>query len=349
MFGFGNNNKGVVGLDIGSSSVKMVKLSKDGDEYVVNAAARSDIDAAGGSDKHKRSATIAAIKDCLKAGDVSDDYVVCGLCGSEVVVRPFSFPNLPAEQIAQAVKFEAEQVCPFDTKNITVDYQIVESKTGQEGGKIDGILVAAAPSAIEKKTQLAASAFAKCALMDADDLAVLNCFSHCEKDFDSKSVAVIDIGSKFTNVVILGSDGLPFIRDLPYAADDIIASLVEQDDKPDGPARDIDSVKKDLYSSQVPESKLEEACEGLIAGINKTLRYYSIKDASETVTQIYICGGFSTVPGLVELLGRYLFAEVILWNPFTKMRSREGTGHEDLLEKDGPSMALAAGLAMRTI
>jgi type IV pilus assembly protein PilM len=349
MFGFGNNNKGVVGLDIGSSSVKMVKLSKDGDDYVVNAAARSDIDAADGSDKQKKSATVAAIKDCLKAGDVSDDYVVCGLCGSEVVVRPFSFPNLPAEQIAQAVKFEAEQVCPFDTKNIAVDYQVVENNTGQEGGKIDGILVAAAPSAIEKKTQLTASAFAKCALMDADDLAILNCFSYCESQSDSKSVAVIDIGSKFTNVIILGSDGLPFIRDLPYAANDIIASLLEQGDKAADSPSALEAVKKALNTSQVPENELEKACEGLVAGINKTLRYYSIKDAVETVSKIYVCGGFSTVPGFVEVLGKYLFAEVILWNPFSKIRPRKDAKCEVLLDKEGPSMALAAGLAMRTI
>ncbi len=347
MFGFGNNNKGIVGLDIGSSSVKMVKLKKDGDEYVVSAAAKSDIDAAGGSDKQKKSATVAAIKDCLKAGDVSDDYVVCGLCGSEVVVRPFSFPNLPAEQIAQAVKFEAEQVCPFDTKNIAVDYQIVENNTGQEGENIDGILVAAAPSAIEKKTQLAAGAFAKCALMDADDLAILNCFLHCESN--SNSVAIIDIGSKFTNVIILGSDGLPFIRDLTYAADDIIASLLEQSGKPADSPSALEAVKKALNTSQVPESELEKACEGLVAGINKTLRYYSIKDAVETITQVYVCGGFSTVPGFVELLGRYLFAEVILWNPFSKIQLRKGAKCEVLLDKEGPSMALAAGLAMRTI
>jgi len=349
MFGFCDNNREVVGLDIGSSSVKMVKLSKNGDEYVVISAAKSEIGAAGGNDKQKKSATVAAIKDCLKAGDVSDNYVVCGLCGPEVVVRPFSFPNLPAEQIAQAVKFEAEQVCPFDTKNISVDFQVVENDSGKDGVGIDGILVAAAASAIDKKTQLTAAAFTKCALMDVDDLAILNCFSHCVSHDSSQSLAVIDIGSKFTKVVILGSDGLPFIRDLPYAADDIITSLVEQGGNPADSASATKAAKDALCSSQVSDSELEKACEGLVASINKTLRYYSAKEAVETVTRIYFCGGFSSVPGIVELLGKYLFAEVVLWDPFSKIRPRKGAGCEVLLDNEGPSMALAAGLAMRKI
>ena len=349
MFGFCENNREVVGLDVGSSSVKMVKLSKKGDEYVVISAAKSEIDAAGGSDKQKKSATVAAIKDCLKAGDVSDNYVVCGLCGPEVVVRSFSFPNLPAEQIPQAVKFEAEQVCPFDTKNISVDYQVVEKDSGEDGAGIDGILVAAAASAIDKKTQLAATAFTKCVLMDADDLAILNCFSHCVSHDNSQSLAVIDIGSTFTKVVILGSDGLPFIRDLPYAADDIIANLVEQGGKPADSASAVKAAKDALCSSQVSESELEKACEGLVAGINKTLRYYSAKGAVASVARIYFCGGFSSVPGIVDLLGKYLFAEVVLWDPFTKIRPRKGAGCEVLLDNEGPSMALAAGLAMRSI
>jgi Tfp pilus assembly PilM family ATPase len=81
----------------------------------------------------------------------------------------------------------------------------------------------------------------------------------------------------------------------------------------------------------------------------ETLRYYAAQPESNFVEKIFVCGGFAAVKGFVELLDKRLPAKVVLWNPFEKISCVGGRSCEKTLKEDGPAMAVAAGLAMRSI
>ena len=116
----------VVGLDVGSSSVKLVHLRHGIGGYVAVAASKVDIGITEQDDDRTRSTkTSAAIKICLEQSKIQTRQVVCGVCGPEVAVRPFNFPALPPEEIHQAIMLEAEQVCPFDPGKNILEYQLV--------------------------------------------------------------------------------------------------------------------------------------------------------------------------------------------------------------------------------
>jgi type IV pilus assembly protein PilM len=264
-------------------------------------------------------------------------------------VRNFEFPAVHPNETENAVLLEAKQVCPFNTDDIAFDYRLIPANNG----KTRGYLVVADNKVIKSKTRLAKKARLDCALMDVDGLALLNCFNELKKPEESHGAAILNIGSQYTTLAIEGSGGWPFVRYLNYAGESIIKAVAaETNESPASVGKMLSGESKD-----VPENireGLAKACERLIADINNTVRYYGAQDQSSDIQKILVCGGFALFGELVELLDRQLPMKVTLWNPFEKMRCHVGRNHrvalvKSILRKNGPAMAVAAGLAMRSI
>lgn len=265
----------IVGLDIGSSGVRLVQLRKEGADYAVVAAGVADI-APIADDSHDREVnTIKAIRKCVDSARARARMVVCGVSGEDVAVRHFEFPSLAAGEVEGAVRLEAAQVCPFNIDDGAVDYQLIPDG----GNSVHGVLVAATNKLIETKTQLAENAALKCVLLDVDGLALLNCYSKVgssksEKDQASRTTAILNVGVSCTTLAIRGDDSLPFVRDISYAGNDIAEQIANENDvstehvwtilsggeKPTGP-------KLEMAES------LARACQKLIVDVTETLRY----------------------------------------------------------------------------
>lgn len=334
-----------MGLDIGSSAVKMIGLSKNGESYRVTSAAMADI-ADVDSDAREEINTVRAISDCIESGGTQRRLAVCSICGPEVAVRNFRFPSLPQGEIEGAARLEAGQVCPFNVAEATVDYQLIS----EEDKNISGILVAATDRLIKRKRNLAKGASLNCVLMDVDGLALLNCFSQHEKSPAARPTAILNIGNSVVNLAIIGHDNLPFVRDMACAGGDIVKHIVDESNI------STEHVRRALSGSQeadwsLPEFDfcLERACHKLISDVAETLRYYTAQKKSSCIEKIFLCGGFALAKGIAGLLDSHLPATVELWNPFDKICCDADFRGKDVLEKNGPAMAVAAGLAMRSL
>jgi len=336
----------VLGLDIGSSAVRIVQLRKDDAGYVVTAAGIADIANGMETDqKQKEINTARAISECLQSTGVQTRLAVCGVCGPEVAVRYFKFPLLPPEEVQGAVLLEAAQVCPFNIDDSAVDYQLMPD--GEDS--ICGVLVAATNKLIERKRQLAKEASLDCVLMDVDGLALLNCLSEYEKTKAGRITAILNVGSSYTTLAIMGANALPFIRDIAYAGGTIVKEIASEK------GVSMEAAKKALLGRESPAGpeielgdSLEKACQKLIVDVTETLRYYTAQEKSAIVEKIFVCG-FAPVKGFIELLDSRLPARTVLWNPFDKIPCDGDQNCRDILQKNGPAMAVAAGLAMRSI
>ncbi len=336
----------VLGLDIGSSAVRIVQLRKDDTGYVVTAAGVVDI--ANGTEansKQREINIVRAINECIRLTGVETRFAVCGVCGPEVAVRYFKFPSLPPEEAQGAVMLEAAQVCPFNIDDSAVDYQLVPDSKNNTCG----ILVAATKRLIEKKRQLAREASLDCVLMDVDGLALLNCFNEYEKPEAGRTTAILNVGNSSTALVIMGDNSLPFIRDMNYAGGTIIKEVAAEK------GVSIEAVRKALLGIESPSGheielgdSLEKACQKLIVDVAETLRYYAAQEKSGIIEKIYVCG-FAPVKGFVDLLNRRFPAKTVLWNPFEKAACDGNQSCRDILKKDGPALVVAAGLAMRSV
>jgi len=333
----------VLALDIGTSAVKIVQLDKNNGGHTVTGGGIVEVAASNNNDQREINIT-RAIRECLESTGIRTRKAVCGVSGPEVAVRYFKFPPLPSEEIEGAVMLEAAQVCPFNIEDGAVDYQLIP----YDENNVTGILVAATNKLIKSKMQLAKNASVGCVLMDIEGLALLNCLNEYEARKAGRSTAVLNVGSSFTTVALMDDNGLPFIRDMAYAGDSIVEEIATENDA-------LPETIKKILSSDSAESQLElgdsleRACGRLIADVTETLRYYSAQEKSAIVEKIFVCGGFALVRGFVELLDRELDATTLLWNPFDKMRCDAGRFCEEMLANNGPAMAVAAGLAMRSI
>lgn len=344
----GRRQTQVLGVDIGSAAVKMVELQKSRSGWSVTAAARAEIGSqpADDSDAKRDINTAKAIKECLSSTGSQTRLAVCGVCGPEVAVRSFKFPTLPAAEVEGAVLLEASQVCPFNIDESTVDYQVIPN------GKdfVSGVLVAATNKLIERKRQASQNASLSNVLMDVDGLALLNCFSGYEKAKAGKTTAILNVGNSYTNLAIMGDNNIPFVRDIAYAGNDIVKEIAGEK------GISTEAVIKHLSGGDDSSSgglelgdSLGKACAKLITDVTETLRYYSAQEKSTAVEKIFVCGGFALVKGFVELLDSKLTAKAELWNPLGKERCEGGSSCREILEKHGPAMTVAAGLAMRSI
>jgi len=338
----------ILGLDIGSSTVKIVALKKDDAGYSVTAIGIRDIAASEDDYNQHRINTVKAIRECFEQARIKTKMVVCGVSGPEVAVRDFEFAPLSTEDIHAAVLLEASQVCPFNAADSAVGYHLIPN--GDD--KTRGVLVAATNTLITSKVQLAKEARLNCVLMDVDGLALLNCFNGLanrrEKSEANQTVAILNVGGTHTTLAIMDNDGWPFIRDMTYAGNDIVAQIAAKNDTSKEIVRGIlsgDSVADEAGLSD----SLEKACHKLIADVGETLRYYTAQSTSSNVEKLFVCGGFALAGGFVELLNRRLGVEAVLWNPFDKICHNANQQYEDIYAKTGPAMAVAAGLAMRSI
>lgn len=338
----------VLGLDIGSSAVKIVALRKNEAGYSATAAGITEIAASEDNHNHRRINTVKAIRECFGSARLKTKLAVCGVNGPEVAVRDFEFPSLSPEEVAAAVLLEASQVCPFNAADSAVEYQLIPD--GDD--KTRGILVAATNTLIASKVQLAKEARLKCVLMDVDGLALLNCFNGLanghEKPRAGQTIAILNVGGSHTTLAIMDNNGWPFIRDMTYAGDDIVKQIAAENGTSTETIKGILSGGSTAVEAGLNDG-LEKACRKLISDVAETLRYYTAQAQSSNVDKLFVCGGFALAGGFVELLNSQLGAEAVLWNPFDEMRCDANRRCEDIFTKTGPAMAVAAGLAMRSI
>ena len=341
----------VIGLDVGSGSIKLLGLRRSSSGWAATCAAWVDIEPS--ADKSQQAfRTVDAIRKCLqKVPASSARYAVCGLSGPDAAVRGFEFPPLPLEAVEQAVRFEAQQVCPMEMRNSVLDYQLMEP-VGASDAKVQkryGILAAGTQQAVAERCQQVREAGAEVALLDADGLAGLNCLSEVE-DLDAyETAALIDMGCRFTNVILLGANGLPFVRDLDMGGEMIVDHICEATGEN---AENVRVMLWDTSANPMPEAvqvALHQAVRPLVTNINETLKFYSTQWNGAFVPKVYLCGGIASVRPLAELLYDALSTEVAVFNPFDKISYSSSIPGADLLKTRGPAFVVAAGLAMRTV
>jgi type IV pilus assembly protein PilM len=214
--------------------------------------------------------------------------------------------------------------------------------------------VAATNELIKAKQRLVKNASLKCALMDVEGLALLNCFNgfkgeESEQHSGSGITAILNAGNSHTTLAIMGDKGLPFIRDISHGGKDIIEQIANENDASQEDVRRILWGEEDGKGGLHFGDGFAKACQKLIVSITETLRYYATQEKSAVVEEILVCGGFGLVKGFVELLDSQVPAKVVLWNPFDGIPCDAGRGCEDILATQGPALTVAAGLGMRSI
>lgn len=346
MFNLGST-KSLIGLDIGSSSVKAVELkkSKNGYELVsfgLEPLAQDTVVDGAIMDAPSVAERIVSIFDgqSIKTKDVATS-----VSGHSVIVKPVKMPLMTEEELYDRVQAEASQHIPFDIADVNLSHQLLEATDNQ----MDVILVAAKKDKILNHTNVLAQAGKTPMVVDIDAFALQNCF---EANYDadpSQVVALLNIGASVMNINIVRGLTPLFTRDVSVGGNQYTDALQKELDLS---FDDAEKLKMGGTLPGVSEEQrtaiLRSVSDILILEIQKTFDFFRATASGENIRKIYVAGGTARVPGLIDLLKEEFGMPVEEMYPFRKVSVNPSRHDEARLRELAPRLAIATGLALRS-
>jgi type IV pilus assembly protein PilM len=346
-------SKGLVGVDIGSSAIKVVELKpggKGGNEYQLTNLGLEPLppEAIVDGAIMDSGAVIDAIQRLFTAQKIKTNDVATSVSGNAVIVKKISLPQMTTEELAESIHWEAEQYIPFDIQDVSLDYEVVEG--GGSGGNMDVLLVAVKKDKIGDYTSAISQAGKNPAIVDVDVFALQNCYEVNYGIDAGRVVALLNVGASIMNINITKGATSIFNRDIAVGGNQY-----------------TDAIQKDLNLSfdqaealkkgaQVeganPDSLppiLQAVSENIALEIQKTFDFFKATSSEDRIDRIFLSGGTAKVKGLQELLADRFDAGVEMLNPFNSVTYNPRDFDPDFISDIGPSAAIAVGLAARKV
>jgi type IV pilus assembly protein PilM len=346
MFGNGKQ-KAVIGLDIGSSSIKAVELrgSKQGYELVSFGLEPLAQDTVVDGAIMDAPLVAGAITNIFEQQKIKTKSVATAVSGHSVIVKRVTLPAMSEEELYDRIQSEASQHIPFDIADVNLDYQLLESVDTQ----MEVLLVAVKKDKILNHTNVLAQAGKTPTVVDIDAFALQNCFEVNYDPEPSQTVALLNMGASVMNINIVRG-GVPlFTRDVSVGGNQYTDALQKELDLS---FEDAERLKKGESIAGVADDHratiLRSVSDILILEIQKTFDFFRATASGENIQRIYLAGGTARVPGLMDLLREEFAMPVEEIYPFRKIVINPGRHNEDQIRELAPRLAIAVGLALRS-
>jgi type IV pilus assembly protein PilM len=332
-----SKSRNKVGLDIDSSSVKIVEIASSGGSSNLVCLGMKK---ASGSVREPLIETIKSLSSEIK---VTAKEAAISVSGPSVIVRFVSMPKMRDDELKGAIKFEAEKHIPFPIDDCIVDYQIL--KKNDREGKFEILLVAVKKDFVMSKVSIAEGSGFSVSAVDVDTFAVANAFLNSPSHTSTgKTVALLNIGSNFTNVGIIRDGLLCFARDIAIGEDDFNQAISKAMSIDIKAIEDVKLSTKEHMQNMITSAK--GVTNNLLDETRLSLSYYE-NQSGRGVDEICISGGSSIMPGIEALFQEAFESKPVLWDPLDSLNKSSGGFNASLVEKMKGSFAVAVGLALR--
>ena len=346
--GLFSRKKGVVGLDIGSSAIKLVELEPSKVGYALKAIGWEPLPPEAIVDGAIMDASTVAetIRKLFEERKVKADNVATAVSGHAVIIKRISIPTMSPEELGESIQWEAEQYIPFDIDEVSLDYQVMQGPAAEEG-HMEVLLVAVKKDKINDYTAAISQAGKVPVVVDIDAFAVQNAYESSYELDPALSTALINIGASVTNIAVLKGSNPAFWRDINVGGNQFTDAIQKELNLPFETA---DALKRgQAQDESIPASTLTPIVQGVseeIANeIKKTIDFYKATSGQEDVDRIVLSGGCALVEGLQPFFHDRFGAPVELMDPFRSIRKKDVdfAPFTDM----APALAVAVGLAMR--
>ena len=351
---FSVGGRNAIGLDIGSTAVRVAQLSGSREAYVLKTFGQSALPQGAVVDGEIRDpgAVSEAIAQLWKRAKLSQKHAVLGLANQRVVVRLVDFPYLDENEFRESLRFQAAEYIPMPVDEAQLDFMVMDDfTTANNEHMMRVLLVAAAIDTVETFVGAVGAAGIQPDGVDLIPFAVARAVSRAARGEMGVegSEAIVDVGGGVTNVIIHVNGEPRFVRILLIGGDDATTALAE------GLGVEFDeaeAVKLDLGRDVGPEAAkriLDRQVAALVEEIRGSLDYYLSQDDSEPITSIIVTGGGSLTSGFVGRLEQTLRTPVIKGTPLAELAAVKAGLTEDQIRQVEPVAAAAVGLAIGAI
>jgi type IV pilus assembly protein PilM len=353
LFSFGRS-KNAIGLDIGSSYIKVLELSesKSGKWSLVNFGMKKlPPEAIVDGALMNSNIIVDSIRELVTSHKIRTKDVVTSVSGHSVIIKKINLPVMTTEELEESIQWEAEQYIPFDINDVNIDVQIL-NPVGDETGQMEVLLVAAKKDMINDYVAIVQEAGLNPVVMDVDSFAIENAF---ELNYDlgaDDTVVLVNIGASIININVLRAGVTAFTRDITLGGNQYTEEIQKQLNVSYEEAEALKIGGDIVRDSQavVPEEVegiIRSVSENVATEIQRSLDFYAATSTEDEISRIYLSGGSARIPGLTRTIQDKTGLPVELVNAFRQIEINEKDFNIAFLNEVAPMAAVAVGLAMR--
>lgn len=354
---FGSKSKGLVGLDIGSSEVKVCQLQRLGkgtdQRFRLQKLGRVPLpaDAIVDGDIMDSNAVASAIRQVLVDQKIKHKEVAIAVSGQQVMVKKVTFPLMSPAELAESVRWEAESFFPAGQglDSYALDYALIEERAAD--GNMDVVLVACRKDKLEAYVSCVAQAGCIPKVVDVDVFALQNAYEvNAAAGPRDEVVALVNLGASFTNLAMVVGGRSVFWRDMAWGSARYTERLMEDW----GLTREAAEALKRGHAAEerTPEEilpSLNAVSDAFADELTRTLDFFKSSFKVDRLDRVLVSGGGAMVRGIMEVLQDRLKVPVERFNPFQLI---EVDGHSEdpaMVREVGGGAAVVVGLALRQV
>lgn len=338
-------------LNIGAGSVKAVTINIGRDRPKITNMGIAPIPSGVFEEGFIKDTNLvaSAITEALLQGGIKDKNIITALSGDNIISRELEMPIMSSEELQEALMWEADEFLPFSVDEANLDHVVLEEK----GEQVSVLLVAANKELVENFIEPIKKAKLKPKSLNIEPFA-LHALLKNHKNSNGKNLAMIDIGSSHTVILLLKGERVELIRTLPIGGQDFTQALEETFELSTERAEEIkiqlamvdenqDLTEEGISYESIRNVLLQQSLH-LLDEISRSFNYFQVQQRGENLQQIYLSGGGSLLNGLIDSLYTELEVPVEILDPLEDIELDRS--FNQTIMANIPSFSVAVGLIL---
>jgi type IV pilus assembly protein PilM len=338
----------MLGVDISSTSVKLLELSRAGGRYRVESYAVEPLPPNSVVEKNITDAELVgdAIGRAVKKSGTRTRTAACAVAGSAVITKVISMPaNLSEDEMESQIQIEADQYIPYPLEEISLDFEVLEPSES-DPGRVDVLLAASRSDNVDIRIAALDVGGLQAKVVDVEAFGLENAVSLLLNDIGNPHVvAIMDVGATTSTLSVLEDQSIVYTREQLFGG----RQLTDEIQRRYGLSYEEAGLAKrqgglpDNYEPEV----LQPFRESMAQEINRALQFFFSSSQVGAVDHVVVAGGCASISGIDELIREKVDTPVSIANPFANM-SVASRVRADALANDAPAMMIACGLSLRS-
>lgn len=338
-----------IGVDISSTAVRLLQFGRNGSRYRVEHYAVEPLPANAVTEKNivEVEAVGEAVRRAVSRSGSKLKHAAAAVAGSAVITKVITMPaELSEDDLEGQIQVEANQYIPYPIEEVSLDFEVLGPV--QQNPEMNNILLAASRTEnVDMRVAALNLGGLTARVMDVEAFAMENAFALVGDQLSvsrDSLLAVVDIGETMTTLAILKNERTVYSREQPFGGQQLTEAIM----------RNYSMSREEAASAKV-EGNLPDTCEAdvlapfrenVVQQISRLLQFFYASSEYNAVDQVVLAGGTSAMDGLSELVAEEFELPCCVANPVADMNTPSRLRAQ--LDRDGPALMIAAGLAMRS-